>query len=114
VHNILCTHGKARAYYNGTTGAAQEMPVEQIGHGLITEAAKPPFLNKGPPTCTNCISRGHNCKPCITSRTNCCQRCHNGHMVCSCGRTAPELLTSFERLCPILAVLPSGTITPFL
>jgi hypothetical protein len=84
------------------------MPVEQVGHDLVTEASKPPFLNKGPPACTNCISRGHDCKPCITSRTNRCQRCNDGHMVCSRGRTAPELLTSFERLCPVLAVAPSG------
>ncbi|KAJ7771899.1 hypothetical protein B0H14DRAFT_3509027 [Mycena olivaceomarginata] len=86
----------------------KEMLVEQIGHGLVTEAFKPPFLNKGPPTCTNCISRGHDCKPCITSRTNRCQRCHDGHIVCSHGRTALELLTSFERLCPILTVSPSA------
>ncbi|KAJ7889572.1 hypothetical protein B0H14DRAFT_3429574 [Mycena olivaceomarginata] len=84
------------------------MPVEQVGHDLVTEASKPPFLNKGPPACTNCISRGHDCKPCITARTNRCQRCNDGHMVCSRGRTAPELLTSFERLRPVLAVAPSA------
>ncbi|KAJ7659468.1 hypothetical protein B0H14DRAFT_3540493 [Mycena olivaceomarginata] len=84
------------------------MPVEQVGHDLVTEASKPPFLNKGPPACTNCISRGHDCKPCITARTSRCQRCNDGHMVCSRGRTAPELLTSFERLRPVLAVAPSA------
>ncbi|KAJ7305504.1 hypothetical protein DFH08DRAFT_825004 [Mycena albidolilacea] len=84
------------------------MPVEQIGHDLVIEASKLPFLNKGPPTCTNCIPRSHDCKPCITSCTNHCQRCNNGHMVCSRGRTAPELLTSFERLRPILTVSPSA------
>ncbi|KAJ7303800.1 hypothetical protein DFH08DRAFT_825580 [Mycena albidolilacea] len=84
------------------------MPVEQVSHDLVTEASKPPFLNKGPPACTNCISHGHDCKPCITSRTNRCQRCNDGHMVCSRGRTAPELLTSFERLHPVLAVAPSA------
>jgi hypothetical protein len=85
------------------------MPVEQVGHDLVTEASKPPFLNKGPPACTNCISRGHDCKPCITSHTNHCQRCNDGHMVCSRGCTAPELLTSFERLHPVLAVAPSSS-----
>ncbi|KAJ7811702.1 hypothetical protein B0H14DRAFT_2606372 [Mycena olivaceomarginata] len=84
------------------------MPVEQIGHDLVTEASKPPFLNKGPPACTNCISHGHNCKPCITSRTNRCQCCNDRHMVCSRGRTAPELLTSFECLRPVLMVSPSA------
>ncbi|KAJ7743541.1 hypothetical protein B0H14DRAFT_2637421 [Mycena olivaceomarginata] len=84
------------------------MLVEQVGHNLVTEASKPPFLNKGPPACTNCISRGHDCKPCITNRTNRCQRCNDGHMVCSRSRTAPELLTSFERLRPVLAVAPSA------
>ncbi|KAJ7773540.1 hypothetical protein B0H14DRAFT_2632158 [Mycena olivaceomarginata] len=87
--------------------AVKNMPVEQIGHDLVTEAAKPLFLNKGPPACTSCISRSHDCKPCTTSRTNRCQRCHYGHMVCSRGRTAPELLTTFERLRPVLAVSPS-------
>ncbi|KAJ7733435.1 hypothetical protein B0H14DRAFT_2639610, partial [Mycena olivaceomarginata] len=83
------------------------MPVERVGHSLVTEAAKPPFLHKGPPACTNCISRGHDCQPCETGRTNRCQRCHDGHMVCSRGRTAPELLSTFERLRPVLAVAPS-------
>jgi hypothetical protein len=32
-------------------------------------------------------------------------------MVCSRGRTAPELLTSFERLRPVLAVAPSGSLS---
>ncbi|KAJ7746525.1 hypothetical protein B0H14DRAFT_3514244 [Mycena olivaceomarginata] len=87
--------------------AVQVMPVERVGHSLVTEAAKPPFLHKGPPACTNCISRGHDCQPCETGRTNRCQRCHDGHMVCSRGRTAPELLSTFERLRPVLAVAPS-------
>ncbi|KAJ7803409.1 hypothetical protein B0H14DRAFT_2613352 [Mycena olivaceomarginata] len=83
------------------------MPIELVGHDLVTEAAKPPFLNKGPPACTNCISRGHDCQPCNTGRTNRCQCCHDGHMVCSCGRTALELLTSFKRLRSVLTVSPS-------
>jgi hypothetical protein len=92
----------------------KDMPIKLVGHNLITEAAKPPFLNKGPPACTNYISRGHDCQPCNTGHTNRCQCCHNRHMVLSCGRTAVELLTSFEHLHSIPAVSPSGTYLSFL
>jgi hypothetical protein len=88
--------------------AVQELLVELVGHSLVAEAAKPPFLNKGPPACTNCISRRHKCQPAKTGHTNRCQRCQDGHMVCSRGRTTPELLATFECLRPILAVTPSS------
>ncbi|KAJ7364487.1 hypothetical protein DFH08DRAFT_798824 [Mycena albidolilacea] len=87
--------------------AVQQLPVERVSHSLVTEAAKPPSLNKGPPACTNCISSSHDCQPAKSGHTNCCQRCQDGHMICLHGRTASELLTTFEHLCPVLAIAPS-------
>jgi hypothetical protein len=43
--------------------AVQDLPVEMVGHDLVTDAVKPPFINQGPPACTNCISCSHDCQP---------------------------------------------------